>query len=123
MIRQHATRRLKSEKVAREPDGRVVRDADGSVVKDRVWESDWRAASFILERSHPKPWGRRESVEVSSADGLEVDQPVGAVTQPLTPARFESIAENFKNFQERSRHRGGDEVVEGEVVSESQNAG
>lgn len=74
LINQAANRHLKSEKVVVNPvTGEAVRDENGNVLYDRVWEQDWRASSFILERAYARDFGRREVIELGAADSMVPD--------------------------------------------------
>jgi hypothetical protein len=35
----------------------------------RAGDEDWRARAFLLERRHPRRWGRRKALELSGPDG------------------------------------------------------
>lgn len=74
-INQAAARHIKSEEpvVVVGPDGKghAVLGPDGNPLVKRVWEQDWRASAFILERSFARDFGRREIVELTGVDSAE----------------------------------------------------
>jgi hypothetical protein len=99
-INEVGRRHLKSRKALRGEDGKVIRDSEGRVQWEEVWEQDWRAAAFILERAFARDFGRREVVELSSSDGVEPAlSPAGATG--TDGAGVERIVSNILEFRAR----------------------
>lgn len=79
---------------------------DGSKVTIRKMSiGDWRASAFYLERVAPTRWGRRQSIEVTGADGgpVQVDASAGA-----------RLAARLEGFMRQVRENPG--VIEGQVL-------
>lgn len=121
-IDQVARGRLKS----REPvvvvgkDGPVaVLGPDGKPLLKEVYEQDWRAAAFVLERQFARDFGRRETVELATGDGAGLPSGVESVGAAAGSDGdgIGRIVSSIAAFRARKELEAGDgEVVEGEIV-------
>lgn len=123
-INQAAARHLRSEEpmVWTDDKGKVhaVLDGEGKPLIRRVWEQDWRAAGFILERGFARDFGRREVVELTTGDSVDPTP----VTPGLAGADGEGVSavltsiQAFKARKELEAGSGDDGVVDAEIVDE-----
>ena len=112
-------RRLKSEEAMADARGGPLLDEDGNILYKRVWEDDWKALAFVLERSWAQEWGKRTTVAVEHQD------PAGAVLTGADAAReleeatvYDRLYYALRDAAERDRQARAleaGEVVEGVV--------
>lgn len=117
LINQAATRHVKSEEPILDSEGRPVYGRNGELLTKKVYEQDWRASSFILERSYGRDFGKREIIELGAADGVEPALAGGAADTGggvLDGAGVDRIVGNLAAFRARKELEAG--TVEGEVV-------
>jgi hypothetical protein len=59
----------------------------------RAGDEDWRARAWLVERRHPRRWGRRKALELSGPDGepIQLDA-LGLDTHKLTDAELDTLA-------------------------------
>lgn len=129
LINESATRTLKKRVPAVGPDGKVLYGRDGEMVYEEVYEKDWRASAFLLERGFAREFGRRETVELSGADAvLPVEAGggpaggVGALDGPGLERVLANLAA-FKARKELEAARSEGRVVEGEVIDPAGHGG
>lgn len=113
MLKKHVTRTL----------------PNGTVEEEREWAMpDWRASAFILERQAPAEFGRRETISVGPADGVEpaVDGSMasGDLGSQLGKTGLERLAANLLEFRARQEIEAGPadegaDVVDAEVEEET----
>lgn len=124
LINQAATRHIKSEEPILDADGKPVYGKNGELLMKRVYEQDWRASSFILERSYGRDFGRREVIELGAADGVEPAIGGGEVAGggALDGAGVERIVANLAAFRAQKELEAGpaaDEPVDAELVEDA----
>lgn len=91
----------------------VERARSAAVVRNlsiiqRAAEVNWQAAAWYLERTNPRKWGRRDTLEVTGEDGGPVQVSVTA---------RETLAEKFAAAERTAR-----EVIEARVVEPDEGA-
>lgn len=120
-INQAGQRHLRSEDPVVNPQtGQAVLGPDGQVLYKRVWEQDWRAPAFILERGFARDFGRRETVELAAGDSAEPVLALPGQPAGMAGAGVERLAASIAEFRARKELEAARErdVVEGEVVEE-----
>jgi hypothetical protein len=59
----------------------------------RVGDEDWRARAWLVERRHPRRWGRRKALELSGPDGEPIQlEALGLDTHKLTDDELDTLA-------------------------------
>jgi len=122
-INKAGDRKIKSQKPLLNPlTGYPLRDDEGQVLWDIVWEEDWKAHAFLLERSWASEWGKRTSVEVSHQDPSAA-LVAAAGRQLESDAVADRLFHVLREAQQRDAvHRAALEsgdVVDGVVVEEA----
>jgi hypothetical protein len=81
----HAVEKARSEAAIRNV--RVIQDATAD---------NWQAAAWYLERTNPKKWGRRETVEITGEDGGPIRVEVSA--RETLAAKFAAAEQAMRNM-------------------------
>jgi len=116
-------RKIKSREPLLNPvTGYQLRDEDGNPLERIVYEDDWKAHAFILERSWASEWGKRSTVEVTHQDpGVAALMAAGAGSEVESSAVADRLFHALREARERDQARRAlaAGVVEGEVVEAS----
>lgn len=122
-INQAAARHLKSEDPVLYTDdkGKVhpVLDGAGNPVIRRVWEMDWRASAFILERGFARDFGRREVVELGVADSVD-PTPVAAGVAGADGSGIAAVATSIAAFRARKELEAGELGGDGGPIEDAE---
>lgn len=119
-INQAAARHIKSEEPVVDPGtGKAVLGPDGKPLVKRVWEQDWRAAGFILERGFARDFGRREVVELSNGDSVE-PVPASAGVAGSDGSGVAAVATSIAAFKARKELEAGELDSTGQPIEDAE---